>query len=301
MSVTPHPDDRDPTVMMPARAVGVTPDAETREAPPAAARPRRRRRPALSGAAVIVLVAALAGAVVAAGAFFLLHGRTPLAAPPQRAQEVAAPPVTPPASRPAPPPAASTPDKPFSPRQMLNEIHEGRARGHSVTASVDRGKVRIRSSRPGHVYVLAAGANKLDLAVLFIAVLFPGAADTSNRIQPGQTLELPDTQWPTNAEFLAIVSDEPRDFAALGPMAGKVICASPARCSESYGAAVFSIPAVSVESGPRGTARSPATPKTPPAPPTSAVARRCSDILERASLGEVLTADEYTFLRRDCR
>jgi hypothetical protein len=246
-----------------------------------------------------MLIAMIAGSVIAGGAFFLLRGTKPLAVPPQRAQEAAAPQVKQPARLPAP--AASTPDRPFSPRQMLNEIFEGRNRGHSVTASVDRGTVRISSSRPGYVYVLAAAANQSDVAVLFVALLFPRAADTNNRIRPGQMLKLPDSQWPTNAEFLAIVSDEPRVIDALGPMAGKVICASTTQCSESYGAVVFSSEALSGEPGTRDTARSPASPKAPAARPTNAVSRRCSDILERASLGEVLTADEYSFLRRECR
>ena len=293
MSVTPHPDDDDRTVMIPARTVAATPTE------PTASRPTRKRLPAFSAVAGIMLIAMIAGSVIAGGAFFLLRGTKPLAVPPQRAQEAAAPQVKQPARLPAP--AASTPDRPFNPRQMLNEIFEGRNRGHSVTASVDRGTVRISSSRPGYVYVLAAAANQSDVAVLFVALLFPRAADTNNRIRPGQMLKLPDSQWPTNAEFLAIVSDEPRVIDALGPMAGKVICASTTQCSESYGAVVFSSEALSGEPGTRDTARSPASPKAPAARPTNAVSRRCSDILERASLGEVLMADEYSFLRRECR
>src|SRR6266508_3825220 len=242
MSVTPHPDDDDRTVMIPARAVAAT------SAEPTASRPTRKRLLAFSAVAGIMLIAMIAG-----GAFFLLRGKKPLAVPPQRAQEAAAPQVMQQARLPAPPPAASTPDKPFSPRQMLNEIFEGRNRGHSVTASVDRGTVRISSSRPGYVYVLAAAAARSDVAVLFVAVLFPRAADTNNRIRPGQMLKLPDSQWPTNAEFLAIVSDEPRVIDALGPMAGKVICASTTQCSESYGAVVFSSEALSGEPGTRDT------------------------------------------------
>src|SRR6266508_1540990 len=290
MGVTPHPDDDDRTVMIPERTVAATP------AEPTASRPTRKRLLAFSAVAGIMLIAMIAG-----GAFFLLRGKKPLAVPPQRAQEAAAPQVMQQARLPAPPPAASTPDRPFSPRQMLNEIFEGRNRGHSVTASVDRGTVRISSSRPGYVDVLAAAANQSDGAVLFVAVMFPRAADTNNRIRPGQMLKLPDSEWPTNAEFLAIVSDEPRAIDALGPMAGKVICASTTQCSESYGAVVFSSEAVSGKPGARDTARSPAAPKAPAARPTNAVSRRCSDILERASLGEVLTAEEYSFLRRECR
>lgn len=292
MSVPPHPDDDDRTVMIPAQAVDATP------AGPTASRSLRRRLRAFSSVAGIILLAMIAGSVIAGGAFFLLRGQRPPAVPPQQAQKAAAPHVKPQASLPALPPAASAPERPFSPRQMLSEIFEGRNRGHSVTASVDKGAVRISSSRPGYLYVLAAGS---DVAVLFVAVLFPNAADTNNHIRPGQMLTLPDSKWPANAQFLAIVSDEPRDFGAVGPMAGKVICASRTQCSESYGAVVFSGSMVSGEPVPRDTARSPAVPKAPAARPPSTVSRRCSDILERASLGEVLTAEEYTFLRRDCR
>ena len=298
MSVTPQPDDGDRTVMIPARAVGATPTTESspQPPPPGSSRPTRKRLLALSAVVGIVLVA-----VMASGAFFFLREKKPLAVPSQRVQEAAAPHVMQQASPPEPPPSPQKPDKPFSPRQMLKEIFDGRNRGHSVTASVDRGAVRLSSSRPGYVYLLAAAAHQSDVAVLFVAVLFPSAADTNNRIGPGQMLKLPDSEWPTNAEFLAIVSDAPRDFAAVGPMAGKVICASTTQCSESYGAVVFSSEALSGKPGTRDAARSPAAPKAPAARPTPAVSRRCSDILERASLGEVLTAEEQTFLRRDCR
>ena len=211
---------------------------------------------------------------------------------------------------PAPPQPPLAPDKPASLRQMLNEIFGGRNLGHSVTASVDAGAFRVKSSRPGYVYVLAASTNQSDSAVQFVAMLFPKTADTNNRILAGQTLKLPDLQWPTNTEFLVIVSDERRDIDVLGSLAGKVICAATTPCSESYGAVVLS----SVRT--RDTARGPAAPTAPTAPaaprartaptaptarPTGAASRRCSDILERASLGEVLTAEEYTFLKRDCR
>jgi len=145
------------------------------------------------------------------------------------------------------------------------------------------------------VYVLAASANQSDGAPLFVAVLFPRAADTNNRIRPGQTLTLPDLQWPPNAAFLAIVSDERRDIDVLGQLIGKAICSATSPCSESYGAVVFS------SEGIRATARNPAAPKAPAARPTHVGSRRCSDILERASLGEPLTDEEQTFLTRDCR
>jgi len=298
MSVPPNPDDGEPTVVMPARAVA---DASLSDISRwlAASRRARRRRLARYAAVGIVLIAGMA-----TGWFFFLRKEKSVAVSGPPAREVTSPQVMRPASLPAPPPAARTPDKPSSPRQMLNEIFEGRDRRHSVTAAIDRGAVRIGSSRPGYVYVLAASTSQSDGAALYVAMLFPRAEDT-NRIRAGQTLRLPGLRWPTNAEFLAIVSDEPRDIDVLGALAGTVICSSRTPCSESYGAVVFSSEGMSSQmmsgEGLRDTARGLAAPKAPAARPTHAGPRRCSDILERASLGESLTDEEETFLRRDCR
>jgi hypothetical protein len=287
MSTTPHPDNGDPTVSMPARPAPAPPTTETRRLLELL-QSRPRRRPWLAAGVAIVVFA-----VAAAGSFYLVQRLKPFTAPSQRVPEAAAPPVMPQASQPPPPPRA--PDKPSNPRQMLKEIFDGRDRGHAVTASVERGAVRIGSSTPGYVYVLAASANQSDGAPLFVAMLFPRTADTNNRIQPGQRLTLPDLQWPANAEFLAIVSDERRDIDVLGQLVGKAVCSSTSPCSESYGAVVFS------SEGIRATPPIPAAAKAPAARPTHAGSRRCSDILERASLGESLTDEEQTFLTRDCR
>jgi len=287
MSVPPRQDDSDRTVIMPAPTTGAT----------TVIRRRRKRRSVLLIAAWIALVAA-----ISAGALFFLRERRLAAVPVQHPSQPApsAPQAPPQVVLPTPAPSAGAPEKAFSPHQMLAEIFEGRNRGHSVTAAADGGAVRIGSSKPGYVYVLAAGA---DQSMLFVAVLFPNKADKSNRIRPGQTLKLPGSQWPTNAEFLAIVSDEPRDFRATGSIAGKVVCTA-APCSDSYGAVAFSSDAVRGRDAARAPAAAPApaaTPKAPAARPNAAVLKRCSDILERASLGEILTAEEHTFLRRDCR
>jgi hypothetical protein len=230
MGVTRDPDDGEPTVVMPARAVAdAVPPEITRFI--AASKRARRRRLALYGAVAIIFLAGMA-----AGGWFLFprsEKRVAASGPPP----VTRPQATQPANLPASPPAPRMPDKPSSPRQMLEEIFDGRERGHSVTASVYSGAVRISSSKPGYVYVLAASAS--ESGALFAAVLFPRAADTNNRIQPGQPLTLPDLRWPTDAEFLAIVSDEPRDIDVLGSLAGKVVCAPASRCSEAYGAVAF--------------------------------------------------------------
>ena len=289
MSTTPHPDDDDPTVAMPARPAPAPPTTETRRLL-ASFGPRRRRIPWLSAVVAIVLFA-----IAAASSFYLVQRMKPLTGPaPASARSRRS------AGDAAGQPARArrrrrVPDKPSSPRQMLKEIFDGRDRGHAVTASVERGAVRIGSSTPGYVYVLAASANQSDGAPLFVAMLFPRAADTNNRVRPGQTLTLPDLQWPANAEFLAIVSDERRDIDVLGQLVGKVICLSTGPCSESYGAVVFSSEGITRD-GPQS--------RGPEGPRRSADAvgsRRCSDILERASLGESLTDEEQTFLTRDCR
>ncbi|HEY7539363.1 MAG TPA: hypothetical protein VIF11_04440 [Methylomirabilota bacterium] len=261
--------------------------------------------PSRSAVAAIVLFAIAAG-----GSFVVVQRLKPFAVAARHAPEAVAPRAGPPAGVPeptpspraadTPAPSPRTPDRPIGPRQMLKDIFEGRDRARTVTASVDGSAVRISSSRPGYVYVLAASDGQSDDAALFAAVLFPRATDTNNRVRAGQTLTLPDLAWPTNAEFLAIVSDAPRDIDVLGSLAGKVVCATPARCSESYGAAVLASEKV------RALARNPAVPKAPTSPTTPVTrpvpsSRRCSDILERASLGEQLTDEEQTYLTRDCR
>ncbi len=145
MSVTPHPDDNDRTVPMPTRAVSATPESETRRQ---RSRPTTKHLLALSAVAGIVLIA-----VMAAGSRYVLQEKKP--------KEPAAPQVMQQASLPTAQPSPRTPEKPFGPRQqMLNEVFEGRNREHSVTASVDRGAVRLSSSRPGYVYVLAASGDQ---------------------------------------------------------------------------------------------------------------------------------------------
>lgn len=228
----------------------------------------------------------------------------------------------------------------LTPRQALKEAFDGRDPAHSVTATVVKDAVRIghdnlgfsiASSRPGYLYVMVVRGDGST-----VELLLPNAVDQNNHIEPGKPLRLPGPRWPLKAqgppgknEFLAIVSDEPRDFHALSPaservfkqfqlrgarerapsgssplLAGAVTCGSAARCSESYGAVVFSIDTVApAPEAPHVARRPPAatTPAIRPRPETSRTSPRCSDILERASVGEPLTEQERTILTRDCR
>lgn len=235
----------------------------------------------------------------------------------------------------------------------MQEVLEARDPAHAVTATVAKRVVRIgrdpfgfsiSSSRPGYVYVMRARGSGSD-----VQLLLPNAVEKNNYVEPGQPLKIPGPRWPLRSpgppgtdEFLAIVSDEPRDFSALGPatddvfkrfrlgsgppdrghagsmplLAGNVACASATRCSQSYGAVVFTIDArggrVETVAGERETGQSAGRP-APPAPATPArrydpevqrrppTSPRCSGILERASLGDPLTDEEQAMLTRDCR
>jgi hypothetical protein len=106
-------------------------------------------------------------------------------------------------------------------------------------------------------------------------LLFPNAIDARNRIEAEKELRLPRPGWsmvaggpPGTNHFVAIVSENPRDFSAAGlkkvdpfaefpleaaaevarsqpaepsPFAGKPVCATGAPCSDAYGAATFTI------------------------------------------------------------
>lgn len=177
------------------------------------------------------------------------------------------------------PPAVSE-DKQFDPLKALDEVFDGRDPNHAITVSTEKAQARIakdplrfkiRSAKGGFVYVLMVGTNRSDFFLLF-----PNAVDKNNLIKSGQQLDLPRPKWKLVAEgpsgtdhFVVIVSDHPRDFSAAGlktvdsfatfpleqadrlyknhtgstPLfAGNAICPdSGPNCSESYGAAVFSI------------------------------------------------------------
>ena len=179
-------------------------------------------------------------------------------------------------------PAAPAPPvhKEFDPIQAIDDVFEARDRDRAVTVSLEaaqvpigKGELRfsIRSSKPGYVYLLMVGTDRSQFWLLY-----PNAYDSDNRIAAGEQLSLPRGKWRMRAEgppgtnqFVALVSDAPRDFhgaglkelapfaefplataallppspAGQGPLfAGKPVCpAATPECSAAYGAAVFSI------------------------------------------------------------
>src|SRR5215813_8727392 len=145
MSATPNSNEGEPTVAMPTPpAAGASLNDVTRWLV-AARRARRRRLALYTGVGIAFVVG------IGAGWLFFPRHQQRIAVSAPTAREA----VPPPATSPSPAPAPRAPDKAVSPRQMLNEIFEGRDRGLTVNASVVNGAVRVGASRPGYVYVLA--------------------------------------------------------------------------------------------------------------------------------------------------
>jgi hypothetical protein len=217
-------------------------------------------------------------AALAIGGHFLtkLPKPTPMAEVPEG---IPAPTSEPVAAPPPEFPALPAPH-PFVALDEIDRIYQQRNRDHSVTVELEKAQVRIghdrlsfrvRSSRSGYLYVLMVGTDKQHFYKLF-----PNAVDAQNRVQAGKDVWLPRAGWamvaggPAGAnQFVAVVSENPRDFAATrlvavdpfaefpldtaatlaarvigtqSPLLGKPVCPSGNRvCSDAYGAAVFTI------------------------------------------------------------
>lgn len=181
---------------------------------------------------------------------------------------------------PAVPPRSTAPPAPFNALDEIDRIFQQRNRDYSVTVALDKAQVRIgrdrlsfrvRSSKPGYLYVLMVGTDKQHFYKLF-----PNAIDDRNRIAAGEAVSLPRKGWvmvaggPAGAnQFVAVVSERPRDFSEAGlvavdpfaefpldsaatiaaanqggqsPFLGKPVCpAGGTACPDAYGAAVFTI------------------------------------------------------------
>lgn len=142
-----------------------------------------------------------------------------------------------------------------------------------VRIHVDPLEFRINSAKDGFVYLLMVGTNQTDFYLLF-----PNQLDSENKIVAGTPLSLPRQEWKMMADgppginhFIVMVSDNQRDFRSAGLtdispfakfpfqqaeqlylaynnekqalFAGRAKCLelNENSCSESYGAAVFSI------------------------------------------------------------
>lgn len=258
------------------------------EAPKRTASKPDRKRLAVGGG-ILALVA------VVGAAFYFMSGpnQAPAAKPsapvlaeaarpaPAAVSSPVAPPA--PAERPAaaqaPAPPAADASRPFKPSDALAQLYELREPDHRVDVVLERTKVRVgkdklrfrvQSDRPGYLYILMVGTEKQH-----INLLFPNSLDQKNQTQAHQPVNLPRAGWtmtaggpPGTNEFVALVSERPRDFGQIGltkvgpfaefaldnlaamfrsnpgntpVLAGTPVCAPGGPCSAAYGAARFTI------------------------------------------------------------
>jgi hypothetical protein len=116
---------------------------------------------------------------------------------------------------------------PASPAQILAEVHRQRDGRRLVEARLRRSRLRVGvdtlqldlvPARDGYLYLALAGSDGKSLYLLY-----PNELARDNRVRGGERLSLPGKGWevvaagPAGTEtLLVMVSDAPRDLAALG-------------------------------------------------------------------------------------
>ncbi|MEX8518855.1 MAG: serine/threonine protein kinase [Leptothrix sp. (in: b-proteobacteria)] len=129
---------------------------------------------------------------------------------------------------PAPVPAgvaASSAVQRFDVREEFDKVMAGQSADFGVKAAAVKPQLRIgrdrlvfsvSAARDGYAQVLLLGPDGS------LMLLFPNAQSSDNRIKAGQTLQLPQANWPLDTSepagpehFLVIVSAEPRDYSEL--------------------------------------------------------------------------------------
>ena len=170
--------------------------------------------------------ASLAAAPVAAPVVApALPAATPAAVKP--APVVAVAPAPAPAVVSAPAPVAEPVVAPLTGAQALSQMFDQRDAKRKVTVSLAKTQLKIaqdtlemsvQSDKPGYVYVALAGSDNKS-----VYMLFPNDLDQNNKIEAGQTLQLPRPNWRVKAggpagdnKLLVFVADGPRDLTQLG-------------------------------------------------------------------------------------
>lgn len=148
----------------------------------------------------------------------------PLAVPVATAPK---PPVVTAAPVPVPAPVAAPAPVALTGEQALRQLFDQRdaKRRVAVTARKEPLKIgqdaldfSVQSNRAGYVYVALAGSDNKS-----VYLLFPNDLDQNNKIEAGQTLQLPRPNWRVKAagpvgtdNLLVMVTDAPRDLTLLG-------------------------------------------------------------------------------------
>ena len=111
--------------------------------------------------------------------------------------------------------------------QALRQMFDQRDAKRKVTVSLAKAQLKIaqdtlemsvQSDKPGYVYAALAGSDNKS-----VYMLFPNDLDQNNKIEAGQTLQLPRANWRVKAggpagnnNLLVFVADGPRDLTQLG-------------------------------------------------------------------------------------
>lgn len=127
----------------------------------------------------------------------------------------------------APAPVAEPVVAPLTGTQALSQMFDQRDAKRKVTVSLAKTQLKIaqdtlemsvQSDKPGYVYVALAGSDNKS-----VYMLFPNDLDQNNKIEAGQTLQLPRANWRVKAggpagnnKLLVFVADGPRDLTQLG-------------------------------------------------------------------------------------
>ena len=124
----------------------------------------------------------------------------------------------------APAAAAVTP---LTGEQALRQMFDQRDAKRKVSVNLAKTQLKIaqdaldmtvQSDKPGYVYVALAGSDNKS-----VYMLFPNDLDQNNKIEAGQTLQLPRANWRVRSagpagtnKLLVFVADGPRDLSQLG-------------------------------------------------------------------------------------
>ena len=139
---------------------------------------------------------------------------------------VAALPVAVAVPAPAAIPVVAPPPPPLTGEQALRQMFEQRDAKRRVQVTLSKAQLKIgqdaldfslQSDKAGYVYVALAGSDNKSLYLLF-----PNDLDQNNKIEAGQTMQLPRNNWRVKAggpagtdNLLVLVTDGPRDLSQL--------------------------------------------------------------------------------------
>jgi len=190
----------------------------------------------------VVAVAAPAASPVVAPVVQALAVPAAQPVPARPPQAVAVAPLPVPAPSPVPAVVATAPVLVAAPaavaqltgEQALRQMFEQRDAKRSVRVVLPKNQLKIgrdtldmaiQSNKPGYVYIALAGSDNKS-----VYMLFPNDLDQDNKIEAGQALQLPRSNWRVRAggpaginNLLIMVADGPRDVAALTTKAGPFV------------------------------------------------------------------------------